>query len=208
VVFFHTKTKELNMKKILTSWMVRGGIIGSANAADINQGVQDVLDSENQEQALNALNQAWYDFGTLYPTPADLMTAFGGGTLDITKVSDTINHLIALDTYETAAINSLNNGLALTNGRVDALDNKVNDLQKNLSAGVASATALSAVAVANVEKGEISVGGGYGSFNGENAAAFGAVVGIADGFSVNAGVGLNSYEATFRAGANYKFKAF
>ncbi|MDR1338076.1 MAG: YadA C-terminal domain-containing protein [Rickettsiales bacterium] len=196
------------MKKILTSLIIIGGIIGSANAADINPGVQDVLNTENQEQALNSLNQAWYDFGTLYPTPADLFTAFGNQTLDITKVSDTINHLIALDNYESVSINNLNNGLTLTNGRIDALDNKVNDLQKNLSAGVASATALSAVAVANVEKGEISVGGGYGSFNGENAAAFGAVVGIANGFSVNAGVGLNSYESTFRAGANYKFKAF
>ncbi|MDR1027619.1 MAG: YadA C-terminal domain-containing protein [Rickettsiales bacterium] len=196
------------MKKLLILPVVIGGVIGAANAADVNPGVQDVLDTQNQQQALDSLNQAWYDFGHLYPTPADLMAALNNNTLNIQSFGDTINHLIALDTYEVAAIGNSNNGLALTNNKVDALDGKINDLRKNLSAGVASATALSSVAVADVAKGEVSVGGGYGSFNGESAVAFGAAVGIAEGFSVNAGLGLNSYEAAFRAGANYKFKAF
>ncbi|MBQ0013375.1 MAG: YadA C-terminal domain-containing protein [Proteobacteria bacterium] len=94
---------------------------------------------------------------------------------------------------------------------VFALDSKVNELDENLSAGIASSVALSSVAVANVQKGEMSVGGGYGNYNSKSAMAFGAALGITNNWSANAGVGLGfgkDTKASFRVGTNYKFKLF
>lgn len=91
------------------------------------------------------------------------------------------------------------------------LDSKMNDLDENLSAGIASSVALSSVAVANVQKGEMSVGGGYGNYNSKSAMAFGAALGITDNWSANAGVGFGfgkDTKASFRVGTNYKFKLF
>ena len=90
-------------------------------------------------------------------------------------------------------------------------DAKVNKLEKDMSGGVAAATALSAVSVSGVNKGEVSVGGGYGYYNGESAMAFGAAMGLTDNWSINAGAGLASGDSTqfsIRAGTNYKFKLF
>ena len=84
-------------------------------------------------------------------------------------------------------------------------------LEKDMSGGVAAATALSAVSVSGVNKGEVSVGGGYGYYNGESAMAFGAAMGLTDNWSINAGAGLASGDSTqfsIRAGTNYKFKLF
>nr|MBQ0091444.1 YadA C-terminal domain-containing protein [Candidatus Enterousia merdequi] len=90
-------------------------------------------------------------------------------------------------------------------------DKKVDTLEKNVSGGIAAATALSAVEVSNVKKGEMSVGAGYGYYNGQSAAAFGTALGISDSWSVNAGAGIAQGDETqfsIRAGANYKFKLF
>ena len=90
-------------------------------------------------------------------------------------------------------------------------DEKVNALEENISGGVASAVALSSVAVSNVNKGEVSVGAGYGYYNSQSAAAFGAAMGLTDNWSVNAGAGIatgNKTQVSFRAGTNYKFKLF
>lgn len=103
-------------------------------------------------------------------------------------------------------------GDALTLQRANAYtDGKVKSLEKDMSGGVAAATALSAVSVANVERGEVSVGGGYGYYNGQSAMAFGAAMGLSNRWSVNAGAGIASGDKTqfsIRAGANYKFKLF
>lgn len=90
-------------------------------------------------------------------------------------------------------------------------DSRVNTLEKNVSGGVAAATALSSVGVSNVKKGEMSVGGGYGYYNNQSAMAFGAAMGLSDNWSINAGAGIASGDKTqvaFRAGTNYKFKLF
>lgn len=90
----------------------------------------------------------------------------------------------------------------------DYTDKKVNALEKDLSAGIASAAAMSSVAVSNVAKGEVSVGGGYGYYNSQSAVALGAAMGLTDNWSVNAAAGLSDSNITFRAGTNYKFKLF
>ena len=62
-------------------------------------------------------------------------------------------------------------------------DARVNALEKKLSAGIASASAMSAVAV-------------------------GAAMGVTNNWSVNAAVGLADSNVSCRAGTNYKFKLF
>ena len=90
----------------------------------------------------------------------------------------------------------------------DYTDKKVDALEEELSAGIASAAAMSSVAVSNVAKGEFSVGGGYGYYNSQSAVALGAAMGLTDNWSVNAAAGLSDSNVTFRAGTNYKFKLF
>ena len=90
----------------------------------------------------------------------------------------------------------------------DYTDVRFNELDKELSAGIASVAAMSSVAVSNVGKGEVSVGGGYGYYNSQSAVAFGAAMGLSDNWSVNAAAGLSDSNVTFRAGTNYKFKLF
>ncbi|MBR3511276.1 MAG: YadA-like family protein [Alphaproteobacteria bacterium] len=101
---------------------------------------------------------------------------------------------------------------ALTLSQANAYtDKKVDTLEKNVSGGVAAATALSAVNVSSVGKGEVSVGAGYGYYNSQSAAAFGAAMGLSDRWSINAGAGIaqgDKTQYTFRAGTNYKFKLF
>ncbi len=90
----------------------------------------------------------------------------------------------------------------------DYTDKKVDALEEELSAGIASAAAMSSVAVSNVAKGEVSVGGGYGYYNSQSAVALGAAMGLTDNWSVNAAAGLSDSNVTLRAGTNYKFKLF
>ncbi len=87
-------------------------------------------------------------------------------------------------------------------------DERIKKLDKDLSAGVAGAVALSSVAVSNVQKGEVSVGAGYGYFNGQSAVAFGAAMGLSDRWSINTGAGVSGSDFSIRAGTNYKFKLF
>lgn len=84
----------------------------------------------------------------------------------------------------------------------------VSTLKKELSAGIASASAMSAIEASNVGKGEVSVGSGYGYYNSQSAIAFGTAIGLADNWSINAAVGLTESDVAYRAGTNYKFKLF
>ena len=99
------------------------------------------------------------------------------------------------------------NELALKSA-YDYTDRKVDALEDDLSAGIASAAAMSSVAVSGVGRGEVSVGGGYGYYNSQSAIALGAAMGLTDNWSVNAAAGLADSNVTFRAGTNYKFKLF
>ena len=126
---------------------------------------------------------------------------------------DTLN---SANSYTDSALGAAkafaNAGDALTLKQANAYTNKkVDTLEKNVSGGVAAATALSAVSVSNVGKGEVSVGGGLGYYNSQSAVAFGAAMGLSDRWSVNAGAGIATGDKTqvsFRAGTNYKFKLF
>ena len=137
---------------------------------------------------------------------------------DLAVGTTTEEHLVSLDNAignevarATAAEAALDNRIGANTQAISGLNNKVDSLEKNVSGGVAAATALSAVEVSNVKKGEMSVGGGYGYYNNQSAMAFGAAMGLSDRWSVNAGAGIASgdkTQMTFRAGTNYKFKLF
>lgn len=111
---------------------------------------------------------------------------------------------------------TLNNAKAYANERAALslaaanayTDKKIDKLDKDLSAGIASSVALSSVAVSGVERGEVSVGAGYGNYNSQSAVAFGAAMGLTNNWSVNVGAGISDADVAFRAGTNYKFKLF
>ena len=130
-----------------------------------------------------------------------------------TTLQNNIDNEVARATAQEAAIRGeIAAADAMTLSKANSYtDSRVNTLEKNVSGGVAAATALSAVNVGNVKKGEVSVGGGYGYYNSQSAMAFGAAMGLSDRWSVNAGAGIASGDKTqvsFRAGTNYKFKLF
>ncbi|MDR1071504.1 MAG: hypothetical protein LBL21_02595, partial [Rickettsiales bacterium] len=168
------------MKKIILTSLI--ALSASAASAAINPGVQDVLNTAagNSQQMLDELNDGFYQFGNAYPAMDDLMNdiknAMGSQANhigDMQYFGDTVNHLIALDNWEVQSIGALNSGINKLNSGLAALDNKVGEVEKNLSAGIASVAALSSVAVSDVKSGEISVGGGLGHHNGQSAAAVG-----------------------------------
>lgn len=111
---------------------------------------------------------------------------------------------------------TLNNAKAYANERAALslaaanayTDKKIDKLDKDLSAGIASSVALSSVAVSGVQRGEVSVGAGYGNYNSQSAVAFGAAMGLTNNWSVNVGAGVSDADVAFRAGTNYKFKLF
>lgn len=142
-------------------------------------------------------------------------SAYEGETDNIGVVHGIINDTaVIMQGYYTNAVLANDaiaanaDAIALNSAAISELDNRIDDIDSDLSAGIASVAALSSVAVSNVSRGEVSVGGGYGYHNGESAAAVGFAIGLTDEWSVNAGAGISSGDTTFRAGTNYKFKLF
>lgn len=130
--------------------------------------------------------------------------------LNTTAIEEEVANRIAGDDMTLASAKAYvdsKNELALKSA-YDYTDKKVDALEEDLSAGIASAAAMSSVAVSGVGKGEVSVGAGYGNYNSQSAVAFGAAMGLSDNWSVNAAAGLADSNVTFRAGTNYKFKLF
>ena len=173
-------------------------------------------DAEAVDTALS-LKANTADVNSALDGKADKATTLAGyGITDAYTIGEVDNLVNGAKDYTDGIANGLRNEFAAA----DALtlrsansytDAKVNSLEKNMSGGVAAATALSAVSVGNVDRGEVSVGGGYGYYNGQSAMAFGAAMGLSDNWSVNAGAGIASgdkTQMTFRAGTNYKFKLF
>ena len=131
-----------------------------------------------------------------------------------TADAETLNS--AKEYADTQDALTLNNAKAYTNERAALslaaanayTDKKIDKLDKDLSAGIASSVALSSVAVSGVQRGEVSVGAGFGNYNSQSAVAFGAAMGLTNNWSVNVGAGVSDADVAFRAGTNYKFKLF
>jgi hypothetical protein len=101
-----------------------------------------------------------------------------------------------------------NAGTLMLKSAKDYTDKKVDHLEKELSAGIASAAALSSVTIPTVKKGQLGFGAGYGYHNSQSAIAFGAAMGLTNNWSVNMGTGISNNAATFRAGTTYIIDLF
>ncbi len=170
------------------------GLVGSADATETTTGKQykgNLAVGTTVEDHLVALDSHIGDMRD-FDTTNHYATSTDSVAMNLQKLDEAIYNQSAL------ALGSAN---AYTDERVDKLD-------KDLSAGIASAVALSAVATTGVQKGEVAVSGGYGYYNGQSAAAFGAAMGLSNRWSVNAGAGLSNADVSFRAGTSYKFKLF
>ena len=181
-----------------------------ADEADARQtadeGLQSNIDAETtaRENADDAIRSEFADADDA------VRSEFAAADSDLQNAID--NEVARATAQEAAIRNDFAAGDAATLARANAYtDQKVDTLEKNVSGGVAAATALSSVAVSNVKRGEVSVGAGYGYYNDQSAVAFGAAMGLTDRWSVNAGAGLATGDKTqmaIRAGTNYKFKLF
>lgn len=191
-----------SIDRITNSWDVVSGLAGAVHgktdATAVMNGLIDwattELDTENP-------------YYTEYPsgaTPDNAQAMFN-------IINDTG---IAVSGLYTGVVNA-NNAIALNsaaiselNTQVMSLNDRLDEMNDDLSAGIASVAALSSVAVSDVARGEMSVGGGYGYHNGQSAGAVGFAIGLTDDWSVNAGAGFSSADVTVRAGTNYQFKLF
>ena len=136
------------------------------------------------------------------------------GVLD-TRITANADAITAEANRATAAENALRNDFAKAEAATlksanAYTDQRVSDLEDDMSAGIASTAALSSVAVSGVKRGELSFGGGYGYYNNQSAFALGATMGLTDNWSINAGAGLgmNGDNVAIRAGTNYKIKLY
>ncbi len=201
------------------------GLVADANATQTTNGRAyngNLAVGTTVEDHLLALDAAIGDKRNLsgdYVSNADVATNLqslnDGIESEVQRATNAENALQAaidnINTASVAAVEGLSERVDANTYAISGLNNKVDSLEKNVSGGVAAATALSAVEVSNVKKGEMSVGGGYGYYNNQSAMAFGAALGLTDNWSVNAGAGVatgDKNQVSFRAGTNYKFKLF
>ena len=212
---------EQNAKDYADSLADNYDAAGAADAAE--QNAKDYADSlADNYDAAGAANAAEQNANTYTDGKVDAEMArardeesairdeFAVADADLQDAID--NEAARAQAAESALRNEFASANAETLAKANAYtDKKVDTLEKNVSGGIAAATALSAVAVSNVAKGEVSVGGGYGYYNDQSAVALGATMGLSDRWSVNAGAGLATGDKTqfaIRAGTNYKFKLF
>lgn len=157
--------------------------------------------------------------GGEYPAPYDSTYYYTNVTFDnmcnvVGYCNETFQNKISemRTEYETYLSNSANNKYEfeqrLLGTSKNYTDKRINLLERKLSAGIASTAAMSSIEVSNVNRGEVSVGGGYGYYNSQSAVAFGAAMGLTDNWSVNAAAGFADSNVSCRAGTNYKFKLF
>ena len=183
----------------------QGALADSAlQSEDITTGsANGTIRVKDKDVAVFGLGSAAYADMNAFDLAGTAEAKAGAAEANANAYTDTVAAGLRAD-FATADINILNSANAYTHS-------KVKELEKDMSGGVAAATALSAVSVSGVNKGEVSVGGGYGYYNGQSAMAFGAAMGLSDRWSINAGAGLASGDSTqfsIRAGTNYKFKLF
>lgn len=190
-----------------------------AGSADVAEQNANAYTDDKIAEEVGARNEA---IATAKGEAIDEANGYTDGKIDTEKAARESADQELQDAIEaeagraTAAENALRNEFASANAETLAranayTDKKVDTLEKNVSGGVAAATALSAVSVSNVKRGEVSVGGGYGYYNDQSAVALGATMGLSDNWSVNAGAGVATGDKTqfaIRAGTNYKFKLF
>ncbi len=191
---FGSNNIATNTESVAANLTALDGAIGTTNTGT------HVAATNSVGQNLNSLDTALADAESDIDTLNDQMEVINGDENTTGSMRNIAKSYFDLVTAQDSAL-TLSQANAYTDERIEKLD-------KNMSSGIASAVALSSVAVSDVRRGEVSVGAGYGYFNGQSAGAFGAAMGISNRWSVNAGAGISGYDVSFRAGTNYKFKLF
>jgi len=94
-----------------------------------------------------------------------------------------------------------------TDQRIDAMSDWVKDIQKELSAGIASATALTGIDNHLDKSSRYSVGIGGGHYNGQSSVAMGAVIRTSYTSALNFGLAIDTYQAkpAMRVGWNIQW---
>jgi autotransporter adhesin len=191
------------MKKLLTSLIVVGGLIGTANAAMYSSDISDDTKARADDYYVADDSYGITQLSDFYEKGLGLNDTYGvltqavDGTLDF--INDTILHSAA---YTDARISAFD---AEISGRLGGLDSKVKDLDKELSDGIAAANALTGLDN-HLDAGKnVSIGVGAGYYNSQSAVAFGGVVRTGGSHALNAGVSVGT-RGTFSAKAGWNLQ--
>lgn len=206
-----TDTIDGRANDAITASVAEGGVINEALTAGDDAVRSEFAAADTQIRSdMTAGDQATLASAKTYTDDRETVIRTDFAAAD----AETLNS--AKEYADTQDALTLNNAKAYTNERAALslaaanayTDKKIDKLDKDLSAGVASSVALSSVAVSGVQRGEVSVGAGFGNYNSQSAVAFGAAMGLTNNWSVNVGAGVSDADVAFRAGTNYKFKLF
>ncbi|WP_037029855.1 YadA C-terminal domain-containing protein, partial [Psychrilyobacter atlanticus] len=106
-----------------------------------------------------------------------------------------------------------NNDKRITKNTQDIHHNteRINSVEAQMKKGIADAVAVAEIKYPKMEKGEMGIGAGYGTYESENAIAIGVGLQATDNLFINASVGATSGaddSVVGGAGVSYKFKVF
>lgn len=206
-----TDTIDGRANDAITASVADGGVINDALTAGDDAVRSEFAAADAQIRSdMTAGDQATLASAKTYTDDRETVIRADFAAADVETLNSAKGYADAQDAL------TLNNAKAYANERAALslaaanayTDKKIDKLDKDLSAGVASSVALSSVAVSGVQRGEVSVGAGFGNYNSQSAVAFGAAMGLTNNWSVNVGAGVSDADVAFRAGTNYKFKLF
>ena len=205
-------TAETNAKAYADGLASNYDVAGAADTAETNakayaDGLASNYDVAGAADSAEA-NAKTYADGLDAALRGDFATADASTLTEAKTYADAQDALTltAANQYTDSAI--ANAGALILKSANEYTDRRVEHLEKDMSAGIANATALSAVAIPNVKKGQLAFSGGYGYYNSQSAVAFGATMGLTDNWSVNLGTGISDKSTSFRAGTTYILDLF
>ena len=145
------------------------------------------------------------------------VSAGNGVTVNETVNSNgSTNYLVAVDTKVTDQIKANKDGIALNTAAINeladrvvngtnALNNKINDVQKEGRRGVASASALAALHPLDYNPDhKLDVMAGVGHYRGNNAVALGVAYRPNENVMFTVGASINGKDSAINAGVSYK----
>jgi hypothetical protein len=142
------------------------------------------------------------NFGTNGVTATASDLTLRGGTSSTTMV---LNDDGVTFTDTTTGGAATVTGVAAGRTRFDAVNfGQLSDLEEDMSAGIAGVAAMANIPAPTAGK-KFAVGGGFGHFNGESAAAIGGTALVTDSFVIKGSVGVSADNTVFGAGAAYSW---
>jgi autotransporter adhesin len=212
------------MKKLLMTLAAITALTGVARAEVIAPAIPDLGTMQNMGDAFDAYLNDWFDanitqlglggnqitwneLGGAFDNIADaaynsMQQASGLGMDEFhnLNLSSFLNQQISNYT------NQINAEFAATNNAIQALDDKIEDQSKELSGGIAAATALTGLDNHLDEGKKYSIGVGAGYYNSQSAVALGGAIRTGGSHALNAGVSVGTTgQFSAKAGWNMQF---